>query len=244
MTTPTDPQGESLTPPDCSIADLIIKDFDALWMRKLCGNALEIVTPYLMPNSKFFMLYVTKREERYIACEGGSIRTALHDFGEFTESELSALRELAKAHGIKEGDNKGEPIFFKECTDPKLISSIAFDVSNFSTMAAHVLGAMADYETELAAVTKERDELRERDAASHVLLATHKPELEACAEYMKTVCVERDRLQAENRRLRSALDEIANDVWKGHDWDFGMGAVKIAQETIKPAALAQEGAQG
>ena len=55
------------------------------------------------------------------------------------EQNLGELRALAEENQISEGENEGEPVFFKECRDKKLLSSIAFDVGNFATMAANVL---------------------------------------------------------------------------------------------------------
>ena len=125
---------------DCTITEIIRKEFDALWRCTQLGNTLEISTPYRMPDSTLFTLFLTERGERNIACDGGRIWELLREHCELGEEEWSAsLRLMAKDHGLKEGSDDGTPVFFKECQGKKLLGSIAFDVANFATMAANVL---------------------------------------------------------------------------------------------------------
>lgn len=125
----------------CDILETLKAEFAGLWHCKLMGNTVEIVTPYAMPNSKFCSLYLTERDGRYIACEGGTVLALVREFSDRTEADiLEDLRAIAKGHEIKEGsDSEGSPIFFKDCTETKLIGSISFDVINFATLAAIVL---------------------------------------------------------------------------------------------------------
>ena len=125
---------------DCTITEIIRKEFDALWRCTQLGNTLEISTPYRMPDSTLFTLFLTKRGERNIACDGGRIWELLQEHCELSEDEWSeSLRSMAKEYGLKEGSDDGTPVFFKECKGTKLIGSIAFDVANFATLAANVL---------------------------------------------------------------------------------------------------------
>lgn len=134
---------------DCSITDIIRSDFNTLWSCSHRGHTVEVVTPYLMPDSTFFTLFFTQREDRIIACDGGRIWELISEnLKAPTADVLEELRALARTHGLKEGDNQGEPIFFKDCRETKLISSIAFDVAHFATVATHVILSAVREETE------------------------------------------------------------------------------------------------
>jgi hypothetical protein len=105
--------------------------------------------PSRMPDSNLLTLFFTEREDRFIACDGGRIWELIRETkGIANKDVLVELRDLAEEYGLKEGEHDGEPIFFKECHDRKLISSIAFDLANFATMAAHVLLATFPEEEE------------------------------------------------------------------------------------------------
>jgi hypothetical protein len=123
------------------IIDLLRSDFNALWSCQQRGQTFEISTPYVMPDSTFFMLFLTERDDRFIACDGGGIWEVIRErLDKPNEPDaLALLRSLAQYHGIKEGSLNECPIFYKDCREEKLISSIAFDITNFATMAATVV---------------------------------------------------------------------------------------------------------
>lgn len=144
---------------DCSITDILKADFDKLWHCTHRGNTVEIVTPYLMPDSTFLTLFFTQRDDRMIVCDGGRIWELIREaIGGSYDDALGELRALAEENQISEGEDNGEPVFFKECRDKKLLSSIAFDVGNFATMAANVLSAayMDEQEEKTRFVTETR----------------------------------------------------------------------------------------
>lgn len=129
---------------DCKTADRIRQEFGTLWRCSKLGNTLEISTPYAMPDSTLFTLFLTTRGDRIIACDGGRIAELLTEFCDLPPDEWRMeLDALAETHGLKVGSDHGTPVYFKECRDKKLIGSIAFDVANFALMAANVILAQA-----------------------------------------------------------------------------------------------------
>jgi len=141
---------------DCKITDLIREDFNALWRCSQRGETLEISTPYRMPDSTLFTLFLTERGNRFIACDGGRIAELLTERCELPQAEWRhELGLIAKEHGMKEGSSDGVPVFFKDCREQKLISSIAFDVANFATMAANILVSMGEEEEDEEETEKE-----------------------------------------------------------------------------------------
>lgn len=133
---------------DFSVAETIQTEFASLWASKQRGATVEVTMPYLMPDSTLFSLYLTERDGRFIACEGGDVWEVVVRMADVLDgTELTQLRALASAHGLKEGDRAGLPIFFKECREPHLIASISFDVANWAVMAAHVVIAVRQFTT-------------------------------------------------------------------------------------------------
>jgi hypothetical protein len=132
---------------DCRITELLKADFNTLWRCSQLGDTLEISTPYRMPDSTLFSLFLTEREDRFIASDGGAVAELLVEHSYLPEEEWKReLSALAKTHGLKEGANEGVPIFFKDCKEEKIISSISFDVANFATMAANLLISVEEVE--------------------------------------------------------------------------------------------------
>lgn len=135
---------------NCNITDQIREEFGALWRCEQFGETLEISTPYRMPDSTLFTLFLTERTDRYIACDGGRIWELLLEHCEIPTKDLvQELRAIAIENGMKEGTNNGTPLFFKDCREKKLISSIAFDVANFATLATNVLMSLAPKSSEV-----------------------------------------------------------------------------------------------
>jgi hypothetical protein len=125
---------------DCQITELLQRDFNSVWKCKILGETLEISTPYLLPDATLFSLFLTTRGDRYIACDGGSVWELLSEYCAIPEEEVrSEVESMARKFQVKTGSRDKKPIFFKDCTDPKLISSIAFDVANFAVMATSAL---------------------------------------------------------------------------------------------------------
>ncbi len=120
---------------DNSTFDAIRDDFRSLWSFKKHEDSLEISTPFLYPGSDMVRVFVTQREDRFIVTENGDVAEVLRELLE-TDDFRERLNAMAAAFGMKKGENHGETIYFKDCTDPKLISSIMFDVATFASRAA------------------------------------------------------------------------------------------------------------
>jgi hypothetical protein len=129
---------------DCQITDAIQRDFNSLWKCKQLGETLEISTPYLLPDSTLMSVFLTQRGDRYIVCDGGGVMELLEEYCALPADEMKdALDGIAAKFRMKEDATDGKPLFFKDCTDLKLISSLVFDVANFATMASSALVTVA-----------------------------------------------------------------------------------------------------
>lgn len=134
---------------DCQITDAIQRDFNSLWKCKQLGETLEISTPYLLPDSTLMSVFLTQRGDRYIVCDGGGLSELLEEYCALPADEMKdSLEGIADKFRMKEGAANGKPLYFKDCTDLKLISSLVFDVANFATMAASALVSIASDEVE------------------------------------------------------------------------------------------------
>lgn len=135
----------------CEITELIQKDFTSLWKCKQGGDTLEITTPYLLPDSTLFSVFLTIRAKRYIVCDGGSIAEILAEHSPIPSEEIDAsLEGMAARFKIKVGTSnvENQKLFFKECGDISLISSLIFDVASFAVAATNSLISTEDGTTE------------------------------------------------------------------------------------------------
>src|SRR5437870_9715243 len=130
---------------DCQITDSLQRDFSALWKCQQRGNSLEITTPYLLPDSTLLSLFLTQRENRFIVCDGGGVFEVIEDYCPFPRPKaIAELQGYAHKFGLKQGHSEGKPLFFKDCDDIRLVSSLAFDVATFATMATSAMVASAE----------------------------------------------------------------------------------------------------
>lgn len=113
------------------IISLLKGDFGALWHCQPRGKTLEIITPYLYPDDSFVSLFVTTRGKRLIVSDGGQASDFLQSAKD-DEPFLSAVISRARlAHNVEQFTQGNKRFFFKETLEPKLMSSIAFDLANF-----------------------------------------------------------------------------------------------------------------
>jgi len=150
---------------NCHITERIQKDFDSLWRCKQRGNTVEITTPYLLPDSTLLSLFITKRSEKFIVHDGGSISQIVAESCPFPDDEIkSSLAGFSVKYGIMRGrDAANQTIYFKDCKKPSLISSIAFDLASFATTVTNVLVAASIDEPGI-----EPDERFQRNADSFI----------------------------------------------------------------------------
>lgn len=132
-----------MTKIDCQITKLIQSDFGALWRCQQRGNTVEISTPYMLPDSSLFSVFVTCRNGKYIVCDGGSVWEIVSEHCPLPDTEIKAsLDGFSKKFEISEcmgGD--GQKLFFKSCDKTALIGSLVFDMASFVTTATSVLVA-------------------------------------------------------------------------------------------------------
>ena len=136
-----------MTKINCHITEAIQKDFSSLWKCKHRGNTVEISTPYLLPDSTLFTLFITEQKKKIIIHDGGSISQIVSEYCPFPDDEIKfSLDGFAAQHEIKQtiGAEK-EKIFYRVCEKKKLISSAAFDLASFAMTATNALVA-ASYE--------------------------------------------------------------------------------------------------
>lgn len=129
---------------DCSFLEIIRSDFSALWKCKQHAGAVEIATPYLYPQSKFVRVFLTQRDDRYIVTEDGDIGEFLRELLPHEEF-FNTLDDLATDSGLKRGTHNGKALYFKDCTDPKLITSLILDVASFAVKSANVIFSASEF---------------------------------------------------------------------------------------------------
>jgi len=134
-----------MTKLNCKITDAIQKDFSSLWKCQMRGKTLEISTPYLLPDSTLFSVFLTERNGRYIVCDGGTLSEILSDYCPLPDDEIRAsLDGFAKKFEIKVGAGSDkQKIFFKSTVKRTLISSLVFDIATFATSVASALVAVS-----------------------------------------------------------------------------------------------------
>jgi len=164
-----------MTKINCHITEAIQKDFSSLWKCKHRGNTVEISTPYLLPDSTLFTLFITERDKKIIIHDGGSISEIVSEYCPLPDDEIKAsLDGFSAQYEIKQtvGADK-EKIFFKACDKSKLISSAAFDLASFAMTATNVLIAKSIDEPDV-----EPDKRFQRDADAFIKSAIHNTGLE------------------------------------------------------------------
>lgn len=109
------------------IADNIRADYSKLWHARRAGDTIELVTPYTHPDRIFIQVFLTERDGRYIASDGG----LLHYYSKAPDLEAHRNRG---GHIIKTTQSSHAPeipFYFVECPSPVLISAMVFDLCNF-----------------------------------------------------------------------------------------------------------------
>lgn len=127
----------------CKLAESISKDFNALWKCKHMGKTVEISTPYLLPDSTLFSVFITERNGRFIVCDNGSVSEILSESCPLPNSEIkAALEGFAAQFEVREcfGAAK-QKLFFKDCTKRALISALVFELANFAMTVTSALVA-------------------------------------------------------------------------------------------------------
>jgi len=130
---------------DCEIIESIQRDFSALWTCQQRGGSVELSTPYLLPDSTLLSLFLTERDGRFIVCDGSGVFDIIEEYCPLPRNKaLLELKGFSRKFDIKEGHSEGKPLFFKDCDDIKLVSSLAFDLAAFAVMSTSALVASSE----------------------------------------------------------------------------------------------------
>jgi hypothetical protein len=120
-----------------NVMGMLKGDFGSLWKCRQAGNSLEITTSYLYPDNTFVVLYVTKRQKRFIVSDGGQA-SEFFQCAKDDEPFFASLIGRAKLrHDVLEHSKGTRRFYYKQATDFKLIGSMAFDMANFLVAATN-----------------------------------------------------------------------------------------------------------
>ena len=122
---------------DCpNMLKAIKRDFGGLWHCVKRGKTLEIVTPYLYPDSTFVSVFITERGEKIIVSDGAQLSEFIASTAGDESLQSASLFRFSESHEIKEHLKLGVKYYFKSCSSIKLVSSIVFDMCNFISCVA------------------------------------------------------------------------------------------------------------
>lgn len=125
--------------------DIIKNDFNALWQYKFHANSIEIITPFSTSCSSVVSVFITKQGENYFVSDGGWLSKNVYELMELDYKHPSSkvpkvVEYFAKYYRINLKDNgKGLVLYYKNCTDMKLVSAFVFDVAHF---ICHTIGCL------------------------------------------------------------------------------------------------------
>lgn len=111
-----------------------IKDaYQSLWRFKDYGATLEIITPVATVNNMFVSIFITKRNDDYIATDGGWIDSGLYECE--VNWKASVFNKIGifylEKFEIQKAQMKGRTFYFKRINQLELLPNIVFDLSNF-----------------------------------------------------------------------------------------------------------------
>lgn len=127
----------------CKLAASISKEFNSLWTCKHFGKTVEISTPYMLPDSTLFSVFITERNGRFIVCDNGSVSEILAESCPLPNSEIKdAMAGFMSQFAIREclGTSK-QRLFFKDCTKRTMLGTLVFELANFAMTATSALVA-------------------------------------------------------------------------------------------------------
>ena len=135
----------------CQLSKLIQKDFSALWTCKQRGETIEVSTPYMLPDSTLFSVFITMRKGRFIVCDGGNIMEILSEYCPLPNDEIrAAVNGFAARFEIKQCVSAiKKKLFFIDSDNRKELGSLVFDLANFATTATNALIAPNYDETDI-----------------------------------------------------------------------------------------------
>mgnify|MGYP004476929823 CR=1 FL=1 len=118
---------------ETSIRKELIADFSSLWDFQEYDDTLEISTPIVMPNGDFVSVFLTKRNDEFIASDGGWICAGEYDSKlDLNEAPYDVmLRHFEQLYHTERMNFKDGLHFCKSTKKSVLVSSIVYDLSFF-----------------------------------------------------------------------------------------------------------------
>lgn len=115
------------------VFEIITSSFQSLWKFKDYGNTLEIVTPIATTNDMFVSVFITKRNNDYIATDGGWIDSGMYECEVDWKGNIFKKIGLfyLETFGILKTETKGKTFYYKRINRIELLPNIVFDVANF-----------------------------------------------------------------------------------------------------------------
>ena len=115
------------------VFEIITSAYQSLWNFKDYGKTLEIITPVATINDMFVSVFITKRDNDYIATDGGWLDSGMY------ECEIDWKANTFKKIGlfylenfnINKVQTGGRTFYFKRVNSIDLLPNIVFDLSNF-----------------------------------------------------------------------------------------------------------------
>ncbi len=140
------------------ILPLVKEDFGALWHCKPRGKSLEIITPFSTNTRKCVSIFVSFREAEIIISDGGWLEDEEDFYGlgeKFERSDLEFYADhFSVIHRVSFATKPDKKrVFFKKCSDRKLISGLIYDVANFVTAVVNALSMPRESDDESAGET-------------------------------------------------------------------------------------------
>ncbi len=119
-----------------SLYNEVKRDFCGLFDYQMLGETIKITVPLVTATSKFVTVFVTERNNKLVAADGGYLLEDLYNTSDYTsKNELAqnAFEYLVKYYKIKQVGN----ILYKTTTEPRFLSALVFEVAHFIVNAVN-----------------------------------------------------------------------------------------------------------
>src|ERR1043166_5283425 len=120
-----------------SIFKTVKDSFCSLWSFKIRGETLELITPYSTTNFKFISIFVTEKNGRFIATDGGWLLNGEYDTDISLNDEY--FRRIFDYYSVLydlQSTEQGETtLYYKTCSKLELLPNLVHDLSVFLSAA-------------------------------------------------------------------------------------------------------------
>ena len=107
-------------------------DFSSLWSSKQIGGTVEIVTPYMDLRNNVIVVYLTKRGDKFVVTDGGSVSSvAKEEEVNLVGRKSFHYKDLLEYYGMSEVYHDNLNYCYKSTKDKGMISSLIYDIVHF-----------------------------------------------------------------------------------------------------------------